>query len=132
MCSDKPLVSLSSADRLPDFIGPPHPPPFTLPVKRGCRGQNAGVREGRWGLGLPDICPPLTADSRLKAGSAAHCPEPLTPHTRETARPLNLAGGGAREVSVSRVRAGGGSRKKETVDKWGSEKEKSERGDAFK
>lgn len=119
LCSDKPLVSLSSGDRQPDFKGPWCPSPFTLPVKRGCGGVNAGTGGGLRGVGLPDICPSLTADSQLKTGSLARCHGSPTSHTRETAQPLNLAGGGEGEVRVSRVRAEGRHRIKETVDKQG-------------
>lgn len=81
--------------------------------------MNAGAGGGGQGVGLPDICPSLTADSHLKPSSSACCHSPPTSHTRETARTLNLAGGGEREVSVSRVRAEGGGGMKETVDTRG-------------
>lgn len=79
--------------------------------------MSAGAGGGGQGVSLPDICPSLTADSQLKTSSAARCHGPPTSHTRETAWSLNLAGGGEREVIMSRVRAEGGHRIKETVDK---------------
>lgn len=78
-----------------------------------------GLEEGGQGVRLPDICPSLAADSQLQTSSVACCHGPPTSHTRETAQPLNLAGGEERELSVCRVRAGGGGRMKVTADQWG-------------
>lgn len=82
--------------------------------RSGCWGwgRAAGSRPP-WHLSFPH-CRQPTQD-RL----CSRCHSSPTSHTRETAQPLNLAGRGKGEVGVSRVKAEGGHRIKETVDKQG-------------
>lgn len=109
---------------------PPCPPPFTLPVKRGCWGAVLGLEGGRsgsrspWHLSFPHYRQP-TPDQLCTL-----LPQPPDLSHQGDSSPLNLAGGGEGEVSVSRVRAEGGSGIKETVDKWG-QWEREEGGEGF-